>query len=99
MRTPRFVSDEAMQIMRKATLFTPPPELVSAYLQEIAKGYGIAWSPEGTKSETGNNNEEESGDGVVKVDAAAKVSASEQDNNALIIASSLGRIAICWRHG
>jgi len=31
--------------MKKLALSTPSPELVDAYLFEIAKGYGISWSP------------------------------------------------------
>ena len=31
--------------MKKLALSTPSPELVDAYLFEIAKGYGVSWSP------------------------------------------------------
>ena len=31
--------------MKKLALSTPSPELVDAYLFEIAKGYGVNWSP------------------------------------------------------
>lgn len=30
---------------KKLALSTPSPELVDAYLFEIAKGYGVSWSP------------------------------------------------------
>ena len=33
------------KVMKKLVLSTPSPELVDAYLFEIAKGYGISWSP------------------------------------------------------
>ncbi|KAI0081158.1 DUF292-domain-containing protein [Panus rudis PR-1116 ss-1] len=35
------------RITKKLSVATPSPELVDAYLGEIAKGYGIAWSPPG----------------------------------------------------
>lgn len=31
--------------MKKLALSTPSSELVDAYLFEIAKGYGVSWSP------------------------------------------------------
>lgn len=37
-------SDPA-KVMKKLTLSTPSSELVDAYLFEIAKGYGVGWSP------------------------------------------------------
>ena len=33
------------KVTKKLVLSTPSPELVDAYLFEIAKGYGISWSP------------------------------------------------------
>jgi hypothetical protein len=33
------------KVMKKLVLSTPPPELVDAYLFEIAKGYGVSWTP------------------------------------------------------
>jgi len=33
------------RVMKKLVLSTPSPELVDAYLFEIAKGYGVSWSP------------------------------------------------------
>ena len=46
--------------MKKLVLSTPSSELVDAYLFEIAKGYGVSWSPPtplakegGTGSKTG----------------------------------------------
>lgn len=33
------------QVTKKLNVATPPPQLVDAYLKEIAKGYGIDWSP------------------------------------------------------
>jgi len=33
------------RVMKKLVLSTPPPELVDAYLFEIAKGYGVSWTP------------------------------------------------------
>ena len=34
-----------MQVVRKLTIATPAPELVEAYLAEIAKAYSVNWSP------------------------------------------------------
>ncbi|KAH8110584.1 DUF292-domain-containing protein [Phellopilus nigrolimitatus] len=34
------------RVMKKMVLNTPSPELVDAYLEEIAKGYGLDWAPE-----------------------------------------------------
>lgn len=31
--------------MKKLAIGTPPPDLVDAYLGEIAKGYGVEWAP------------------------------------------------------
>ena len=36
-----------LKVMRKLGIETPSPELVDAYLGEIAKGYGVHWSPPG----------------------------------------------------
>jgi len=33
------------RVMKKLVLSTPSPELVDAYLFEIAKGYGVNWTP------------------------------------------------------
>ena len=44
--------------LKKTAYLTPPPELVSAYLQEIAKGYGIDWAPEETKVDNSEANED-----------------------------------------
>ena len=33
------------QVAKKLVVETPPPTLVNAYLTEIAKGYGVLWSP------------------------------------------------------
>jgi hypothetical protein len=35
-----------LQVARKLTIATPSPELVAAYLAEIAKAYNVDWSPE-----------------------------------------------------
>ena len=31
------------RIVSKVAIYVPPQELVDAYLEEIAKGYGLAW--------------------------------------------------------
>ncbi|KAF8578603.1 DUF292-domain-containing protein [Ramaria rubella] len=45
------------RVMKKLILTTPPPALVDAYLGEIAKGYGIEWTPS-----TGNGDNHKDGD-------------------------------------
>jgi vacuolar protein sorting-associated protein IST1 len=32
------------RVLNKMAIYIPPPELVDAYLQEIARGYGITWT-------------------------------------------------------
>ena len=34
-----------VQVAKKLVMFTPEPALVDAYLAEIAKGYGVKWTP------------------------------------------------------
>lgn len=52
------------QVTRKLSTLTPPPKLVDAYLGEIARGYGIDWSPPGEPKDEDNDN---GGEGGVKV--------------------------------
>lgn len=47
--------------MKKIEYKTPPPELVDAYLKEIARGYGLDWSPPGA------NDDDSGGGGGLKV--------------------------------
>jgi vacuolar protein sorting-associated protein IST1 len=42
------------RIRSKLALYIPERELVDAYLYEIAKGYGVDWTPEPPKSESYN---------------------------------------------
>ncbi|KIP11738.1 hypothetical protein PHLGIDRAFT_99183 [Phlebiopsis gigantea 11061_1 CR5-6] len=46
------------RVTRKLSTHTPPPQLVDAYLGEIAKGYNIAWSPPGSKNDEGGDDDE-----------------------------------------
>jgi hypothetical protein len=39
-------------VVRKLDVSTPSPELVSAYMVEIAKGYGIKWSAPNAEGST-----------------------------------------------
>jgi hypothetical protein len=41
--------------MKKLALSTPSSELVDAYLFEIAKGYGVSWSPPTPLAREGGN--------------------------------------------
>lgn len=38
--------------MKKLSVGAPSPELVEAYLTEIAKGYGVKWTPRTFTAET-----------------------------------------------
>ncbi|KZW00507.1 DUF292-domain-containing protein [Exidia glandulosa HHB12029] len=53
------------RVVAKLTVAMPPPELVDAYLHEIAKGYGIPWHPPGyvDPSADGDDDDDEGGDG------------------------------------
>lgn len=42
--------------MRKLVIETPAPSLVDAYLGEIAKGYGIEWTPQKGPDSDGEGN-------------------------------------------
>ena len=53
------------QVTRKLEVGTPPARLVDAYLSEIAKGYGVAWSP--PKPEGSDEADDGGPDGGVKV--------------------------------
>ena len=46
----------ATQVMRKLVIETPAPSLVDAYLGEIAKGYGIEWTPQKGPDSDGEGN-------------------------------------------
>ena len=50
--------------MRKLDVATPAPVLVDAYLAEIAKGYGVDWSP--PKPEWSDDPPSDGPDGGVK---------------------------------
>ena len=55
--------------MKKLALSTPSPELVDAYLFEIAKGYGVSWSPPAllAKAEGGSDGGPKEAEGDTKV--------------------------------
>ena len=46
------------KVTKKLVLSTPSPELVDAYLFEIAKGYGVSWSPPGSVDKKGEGDVE-----------------------------------------
>ena len=54
----------------KLTVATPSRELVDAYLGEIAKGYGVDWTPPGVSKGT---DQDDSGEGGVKVGGSSLV--------------------------
>ncbi|KAI0815337.1 regulator of Vps4 activity in the MVB pathway-domain-containing protein [Irpex lacteus] len=71
------------RITKKLTTLTPPLQLVDAYLGEIAKGYGIAWSPPGAETDDADD---ESGDGGVKeADKSTALEAPIPDASAISV--------------
>jgi len=52
------------RVAKKLSVATPPTSLVDAYLAEIAKGYGVKWSPPGDTEADSNDDTDESGGGV-----------------------------------
>lgn len=46
--------------MKKLIIETPPTSLVDAYLEEIAKGYGIDWKAPKVKKDDGSDGDENS---------------------------------------
>ncbi|RPD65062.1 DUF292-domain-containing protein [Lentinus tigrinus ALCF2SS1-6] len=53
------------RVTRKLDIATPPPALVDAYLSEIAKGYGVPWSP--SRPEGADDGQDNGPEGGVKV--------------------------------
>lgn len=69
------VSTLCSQVTNKLTVATPPRELVDAYLGEIAKGYGVDWSPPGAPN---CNNQDDGGEGGVKVSDSSPLTSIRQ---------------------
>ncbi len=63
-------SNLSSQVTNKLTVATPPRELVDAYLGEIAKGYGVKWTPPGIPKDT---DQDDGGEGGVKVSDSSLV--------------------------
>jgi len=59
------------RVAKKLVVFTPAPELVDAYLAEIAKGYGVKWTPP-----TRGDGDDDGGDGGVEESTAEKTPAA-----------------------
>lgn len=55
------------QVTRKLDIATPPPALVDAYLVEIAKGYGVDWSPSKPDEVDSNTQPDDGPEGGTKV--------------------------------
>ena len=47
-------------VIKKCTYLTPSSELVTAYLKEIAKGYGIDWAPEEEEVQPAKSDDDDS---------------------------------------
>lgn len=52
---------------RKLDIATPSTALVDAYLSEIAKGYGVPWSPPTPEGAESGKDDDDGSDGGVKV--------------------------------
>lgn len=50
------------RVQSKLAVFTPSPELVDAYLSEIARGYGVSYAPLCDSGAPGSDGEEGSND-------------------------------------
>jgi len=61
------------RVSRKLTIATPSAELVDAYLTEIAKAYGVKWSPVPTSTVDNHDGP----DGETKESAEEKVNSPE----------------------
>ncbi|EPT03464.1 hypothetical protein FOMPIDRAFT_1022423 [Fomitopsis schrenkii] len=55
------------RVAKKLVVFTPDPALVDAYLAEIAKGYGVKWTPPAT-----GDSDDTGGEGGVKESTSEK---------------------------
>ena len=55
-------------------MLTPSPQLVDAYLGEIAKGYNIAWSPPNPQDDTSGGGGDDDDEGGVKVSGPSRES-------------------------
>jgi vacuolar protein sorting-associated protein IST1 len=54
----------AERVLKKLRIEPPPPELVTLYLQEIARTYGVAWPRQEHAADAGDNeDDDEPGDG------------------------------------
>lgn len=51
------------RVQSKLALFTPSPDLVEAYLSEIARGYGVPYAPLGAADDAADSNSVEGSDG------------------------------------
>ena len=52
------------RIVSKVAIYVPPQELVDAYLEEIAKGYGLAWrAPASLETDSKGTAEEDNDSG------------------------------------
>lgn len=58
---PIITFDRRSQVTKKLTFLTPPPELVDAYLAEIAKGYGVNWAAPSRADKDDDNSSDEGG--------------------------------------
>jgi hypothetical protein len=76
--------------MNKLRLDMPSPELVDAYLNEIAKGYGIKWTPSSRPVE-GINDDDKDATGGKKVGVCQlhqRIHRVKRDSDDIIMPSS-----------
>ncbi|KAH9837323.1 DUF292-domain-containing protein [Rhodofomes roseus] len=66
------------RVAKKLVVFTPAPELVDAYLAEIAKGYGVKWTAPSSTSDS----DDTGGEGGVKESSMEKTPAAQSPMSA-----------------
>ncbi|OCF33369.1 hypothetical protein I316_04788 [Kwoniella heveanensis BCC8398] len=69
-----------VRVLSKLALFTPSKELVDAYLGEIARGYGVAWTPESSNNDTAAPEDDEDG-GIEPLKRDGETEADDKDKD------------------
>ncbi|KAJ9127635.1 hypothetical protein QFC24_001045 [Naganishia onofrii] len=87
------------RIVSKVSLYVPPQQLVDAYLEEIARGYGLAWrapvtaSPEEKGTELAGNADGKDGDGNDDDGPGGGVGVKEGDGKTAITPAAIAEPA------
>lgn len=65
------------RIVSKVAIYVPPKELVDAYLEEIARGYGLAWRAPASLNEAAAETGDDEDDGGPGGGVGVKVSSMQ----------------------